>query len=537
VVDERGEALTLYTLSGAPREAFEKFGHPRATPIFGPTFRGEAIIRLDDVRKDPRYGRMAPYHGMPPGHLPVRSYLAVPVISRSKEVLGGLIFGHPEPGVFTERSERLVSGVAAQAAVAIDNARLYEAAQKAAAEREQLLESERHARTIAETASREKDDFLATLSHELRTPLTAILGWAHLLNRDNASEQDFRKGLEVIERNARAQTRLIEDLLDMSRITSGKMRLNVQPVLPSTFIEAAVETVRPAAEAKGVRLECVLDPRAGPMNGDPDRLQQVMWNLLSNAIKFTPRGGKVQVVAQRVESHIEATVSDSGAGIAPEVLPHLFERFRQADASTTRQFGGLGLGLAIVKNLVEMHGGTVVATSDGLGRGATFRVCLPLAAVGWAAPAHSPHQAKPTNRTAPTSSDVDLTGLKILVVDDQPDARELVSRVLRDHNAEVTSAGSAEEGLTLLQRSRPDVLISDIGMPSVDGYEFLRRVRALGRGTGGSIPAIALTAFARSEDRTRALREGFQVHVAKPVEPEELVVSVASLVRRQRDLG
>ncbi len=536
-VDERGEVLTLYTLSGAPREAFEKFGHPRATPIFGPTFRGEGAIRLDDVQKDPRYGRMGPHHGMPPGHLPVRSYLAVPVISRSKKVLGGLFFGHPEPRMFTERSERLVSGVAAQAAVAIDNARLYDASMKAAQEREQLLESERHARTVAEVASREKDDFLATLSHELRTPLTAILGWAHVLSKGKTAEEDLRRGLEVIERNARAQTHLIEDLLDMSRITSGKMRLSVQPVLPATFIEAAVETVRPAAEAKGVRLECVLDPNAGPISGDPDRLQQVMWNLLSNAIKFTPRGGKVQVIAQRVNSHIEVNVSDSGAGITPELMAHLFERFRQADASTTRQSGGLGLGLAIVKNLVEMHGGTVNATSAGLGKGSNFCVCLPLAAVGWADPAHRREHPGRRLGAYQNSVEINLTGIKVLVVDDQIDARELVSRVLTDHHAEVIAVGSAEEALTVLQSSQPDVLISDIGMPSVDGYELMRRVRALERGTAGAIPAIALTAFARSEDRTRALREGFQVHIAKPVEPEELVASVASVIRRKNELA
>jgi PAS domain S-box-containing protein len=254
--DERGDAFMLYALSGAPREAFDKLGHPRATPLFGPTFKGDGPILCDDVLKDPRYGKMGPHAGMPHGHLPVRSYLAVPVVSRSGEVIGGLFFSHPETGVFTERSERIISGVAAQAAVAIDNARLYEAAQNAAREREMLLASERSARTEAERMSEMKDEFLATLSHELRTPLSAILGWSHILQRGTANEADLRKGLDVIERNARVQAQLIEDLLDMNRITSGKVRLDIQPVDPLTFIEAALETVRPAADAKGIRLDC-----------------------------------------------------------------------------------------------------------------------------------------------------------------------------------------------------------------------------------------------------------------------------------------
>jgi PAS domain S-box-containing protein len=534
VIGDDGEAFMLYTLSGAPREAFEKFGQPRATALFGPTFRNEGPIRVDDVLADPRYGQSGPHHGMPPGHLPVRSYLAVPVVSRSGEVIGGLFFGHPDVGVFTEPSEQLVKGIASQAAMAIDNARLYEASVKAGKEREMLLESERHARGAAERASRMKDEFLATLSHELRTPLSSILGWSQLLRMRPPDPAELRKGLETIERNARMQTQLIEDLLDMSRITSGKVRLDVQPVQPSAFLEAALETVRPAAEAKGVRLEQVVDPRAGPVSGDPSRLQQVMWNLLNNAIKFTPKGGKVLATVSRVNSHIELGVTDTGQGIEPEFLAHVFERFRQSDSSSTRQHGGLGLGLAIVKHLVELHGGSIRVDSAGLGKGATFTVQLPLAGVR-----RQEGRNDHPGTAAPAAVDlktIDLSGIKVLVVDDQPDARELIARVLLECRAEVFVADCALEALRLLQLERPDVLVSDIGMPDVDGYELLRRVRALGAEQGGRTPAIALTAFARSEDRTRALQHGFQVHVSKPVEPSELIVTVASVAGRAGSL-
>jgi PAS domain S-box-containing protein len=533
--DETGDSFMLFTLSGASRAAFEKFGQPRATPLFGPTFNGADPIRCDDVLQDPRYGKMGPHHGMPAGHLPVRSYLAVPVISRSGEVIGGLFFGHPEKGVFTERTERIIVGVAAQAAVAIDNSRLYEAAQRAADERKRLLESERSARSAAERMSALKDEFLATLSHELRTPLSAILGWSHILRRGVKSEADLQKGLDTIERNARMQTRLIEDLLDMSRIASGKVRLDIQPVAPVAVIEAAIETVRPAADAKGIRLDKLLDPAAGPISGDPARLQQVVWNLLSNAIKFTPKEGKVQVVLERVNSHVEISVADSGIGIKPEFLAHVFERFRQADASTTRTHGGLGLGLSIVKNLVELHGGTVHAHSEGEGRGATFAVHLPLAIMYLGANGGSRVHPQTPLLVAHDFRVPDLSGIRVLVVDDEADARELIKRVLSECDAEVISAGSAAEALELVRKHRPHVLVSDIGMPDVDGFELLKRVRALGEAAGGKVPAIALTAFARSDDRTRALRAGFLVHVSKPVEPSELVATVATVAGRTGD--
>ncbi len=378
VTDELGDAFLLYTLSGAPREAFGSFGNPRATPLFGPTFRGQPPIRIDDVLSDPRYGTMAPHHGMPKGHLPVRSYLAVAVKSRTGEVIGGLFFGHSRPGVFTERAERLVAGVAAQAGIAIDNARLYEAAQRAAEERKALLESERAARSAAERLSEVKDEFLATLSHELRTPLNAILGWSQVLRTGRKDEGDIVRGLETIERNARVQAQLIEDLLDMSRINSGKLLLEIGSVDPATVIDAAIETVRPAADGKGIRLSRDYHPAVGAVQVDPGRLQQVIWNLLSNAIKFTPRDGEARITTRRAGANLEIAVTDTGIGIAPDFLPYLFERFRQGDSSTTRRFGGLGLGLSIVKSLVEMHGGSVAASSAGEGHGTTITVQLPL---------------------------------------------------------------------------------------------------------------------------------------------------------------
>ncbi len=523
-----GEAFTLYTLSGAPREAFEKLGHPRSTGILGPTFRGEGVIRVADIRLDPRYGQMAPHHGMPPGHLPVASYLAVPVVARTGQVVGGLFFGHQDTGVFTERSERLIVGIAAQAAIAIDNARLYEDVKRSADERAALLESERLARAEIERVGLVKDEFLATLSHELRTPLNAVLGWSEFLLSRVHDDGDTRHGLETIARNARAQAQLIDDLLDMSRIVSGKIRLDVQRVDLSPIVEAALDSVRPSADAKGIVVRRTIDPNAGPVFGDPNRLQQVIWNLLSNAVKFTSRDGKIDVIVQRVNSHVEITVHDTGIGISAEFLPHMFERFRQGDSSTKRKYGGLGLGLSIVKQLVELHGGHVTAASGGVGKGATFLVSLPLRAVHVAGvPREHPTSPKPPGLRAP---EISLDGIHVLVVDDEVDARELVRSVLGAASAKVLVAASADEGFELLKTHRPDVIVSDIGMPERDGYELIRDIRALSTAAGGKTPAIALTAFARSEDRTRAMLAGYQVHVSKPIEPQELVATIKSLV-------
>ena len=532
VSDETGDSLQLSTLSGASREAFAHFGQPRATGVFGPTLRGEPPVRSDDILRDPRYGQFGPHHGLPPGHLPVRSYLAVPVVARSGDVIGGLFFGHPEPGVFTQRSQNIITGIATQAAVAIDNARMYEAAQRGAEERERLLESERSARDLAERMSALKDDFLATLSHELRTPLSAIMGWIHILRRGVKNPDDVQKGLDTIERNSRAQVQLIDDLLDMNRIASGKVRLDIQPVEPIQFIDAALETVRPAADGKGVRIERLLDPSVGPIPGDPGRLQQVMTNLLSNSIKFTPRGGKVQVMLARVGSHVEITVVDTGIGIQSAFVDHVFERFRQADASSTRKYGGLGLGLSIVKSLVELHGGTVRAASDGEGLGARFSVHLPVPLARGYGTGYGQRQPDSRDPLAAPFHPPDLSGLTVLVVDDDPDGRELARRLLSECAAKVVVAGSAAEALALFKANRPDVLVSDIGMPEMDGFELLRRLRAMGQERGGHLPAIALTALARSEDRTRALQAGFVAHLSKPVEPPELLATVASAAGR-----
>jgi PAS domain S-box-containing protein len=399
-------------------------------------------------------------------------------------------------------------------------------------ERERLLDAERAARSDAERASRLKDEFLATLSHELRTPLNAILGWSQILRRRSRQDEEVSNGLAIIERNSRVQAQLIEDLLDMSRIISGKLRIDVQRVELAEVVNAAIEAVRPAADAKEIPLQKVLDTHMPPFRGDPARLQQVVWNLLSNAVKFTPKGGKVQVTLQRVNSHVEITVADTGAGIKPEFLPYVFDRFRQADSSTTRRYGGLGLGLAIVKNLVELHGGKVYARSPGEGKGSTFVIELPLSVVH--VPDNDrgrehPRHVDSTSAREPICDHDALVGVSVLVVDDEEDARNLIARVLQECKATVNVASSAEAAIELLQRERPMVLLSDIGMPGEDGYEFIRRVRLLPAANGGGTPAAALTAFARSEDRTRALRAGYQSHVAKPVEPSELVTVVASL--------
>jgi PAS domain S-box-containing protein len=533
VLDETGASYMLYTLSGVPAEAFAHFPMPRATDLFGPTFRGEGTVLIADVKKDPRYGKNSPYYGMPEGHLPVTSYFAVPVISRSGEVYGGLFFGHPDEGVFNERAVRIVEGLSAQAAVAMDNARLFEALTRARAEAETAAAEKERLYREAQESSRLKDEFLATISHELRTPLTAILGWAHMLRTGQFNDDSTRKALETIERNARAQAQLIDDLLDVSRIITGKLRIDVRQVDPNSFVEAAIEAVRPAAEAKGVRMQKIMDTGVVSVSADPVRLQQVVWNLLSNALKFTPRGGRVQVRLERVNSHIEITVSDTGAGIVPEFLPHVFDRFRQADQRTTRQHGGMGLGLAIVRHLVELHGGTVRAESAGEGQGSTFTVLLPVAPV-YQAGIEGGRVHPAARDMLPSFECVDrLDGLRVLVVDDEPDTRELLKAGLGQSGAEVTVAGSVDEALEAMRVAMPDLLISDIGMPGEDGYEFIRRVRAQSGENGGRVPAIALTAYARVEDRMQALRAGYQMHVPKPVEMAELVAVAASLVQRR----
>ncbi|WP_434047087.1 MULTISPECIES: hybrid sensor histidine kinase/response regulator [Sorangium] len=407
------------------------------------------------------------------------------------------------------------------------------AQKRAEEERRALLAATQAARREAEAASHLKDEFLATMSHELRTPLTAVLGWVRMLRTGNLAEDRRERALETVERNAQAQAQLVDDLLDISRIMAGKLRLDVQPVELAVVIDAALEVVRPAADAKGVRLEPVLDPGVGPVAGDAGRLQQVVWNLLSNAVKFTSRGGVVRVRLERAEGSAGIVVSDTGKGIDPSFLPYVFEQFRQAESGTTRKHGGLGLGLTIVKSLVEMHGGTAQALSDGEGRGATFIVRLPLAAP----PDRAGDRGRPGLSGLSGESDrpPELRDLNVLVVDDEDDTRELLVTMLEQCGARVTAVSSTAEALLALKALQPDVLISDIAMPGEDGYALIRKIRALPAKSGGRTPAVALTAYARTEDRTRALRAGFNTHVPKPIEQAELLAVLANISRAREE--
>jgi signal transduction histidine kinase/ActR/RegA family two-component response regulator len=397
------------------------------------------------------------------------------------------------------------------------------------AHREGLLRRAQEALAAAEAADRAKDQFLAVLSHELRTPLNAVYGWARMLrSRQIQDAEQVNRALEVIERNANAQVQLVDDLLDVSRVITGKMRLDVRAVEPRRVVEAALDAVRPAAEAKSIRLQYLLDPRAGPVMGDPDRLQQIVWNLLINAVKFTPKDGRVQVHLQRVNSHVEIVVSDTGQGIAPAALPFIFERFRQADSSSTREHSGLGLGLALVKHLVEMHGGGVTAHSAGEGTGATFIVNLPLAIADVS--------TGPPTRVHPTAAVLEpvpggsrLDGVRVLLVDDDPDSLDLASAILTTAGADVRTCRAASDALEALRVWRPDVLVSDIEMPEEDGYSLIRKVRAMEARSGGATPAVALTAYGRMQDRVQSLAAGYSMHVPKPVDPGELTTIIASL--------
>jgi PAS domain S-box-containing protein len=494
-------AATDYTLSShavPPRDVVKRFLERRWDTLVTSTFSRDGAIRLDDV------------HDAADARWVIRSFLAVPVKTAAGEVLGGLLFGSSASSAFSDQHERIASAIAAWASLALENARLYLAARD---------------------ADRLKDEFLAVLSHELRTPLNAIVGYARMLRGGFLSGVKMERGLETLERNANALTQIVEDVLDISRIVAGKIRLDVQPVDLSTIVQNAASTVQPAADAKSIRIETIVDPGVGPVSGDPGRLQQVAWNLLTNAVKFTPKNGRVQVRVERVNSHIEVAVSDTGVGINPEFLPYVFERFRQADGSLSRKAGGLGLGLSIVRHIVEMHGGSVLAASDGEGRGATFKVRLPLMIVH-ASTAEGKREHPRTEAAPPLAALADLTGVRVMAVDDEEDALGLLRVVLEAAGAEVITSSSAEAALDRIAAARPHVLVVDLGMPAVDGFQFITRLRGSDDAEIRNIPAAALTAFARSEDRTKALRSGFEMHLAKPVDPGELVASVATLVRR-----
>jgi PAS domain S-box-containing protein len=442
-------------------------------------------------------------------HLGFRSAMVVPLLCRGR-VLGVIGFIAAASGrQFSALDQSLAEDLARRVALAVENGRLYQQAQE---------------------ANRAKDEFLATVSHELRTPLNAMLGWARMLRGGKLDEATYARALETIERNAKAQAKLIEDILDVSRIIMGKLRLNFQPVELAPVIESVLDAARPTAENKGVLLESLLDPLSGSISGDPDRLQQVAWNLVSNAVKFTPKGGRIEVRLERPGSRIQLTVSDTGKGIRPDFLPHIFERFSQAESTSTRSHGGLGLGLAIVRHLVELHGGTVQAESQGEGRGATFVVTLPIRAVHLGA--DDLERGFPTEAGGPSETVKPLDGVHVLVVDDESDARDLLTLVLNQHGAEVTAVAAAAAALEEMGHLLPDVIVCDIGMPDEDGYSFISKVREMEPERGGRIPAVALTAYTRPEERMRALQGGYETYVPKPIEVTELVAVVASLARR-----
>jgi signal transduction histidine kinase len=485
-VDENGEDYLLYTLSGAPREAFDKFGHPRATRVFAPTFHGEGPVRSDDITKDPRYGSMGPHHGMPPGHLPVRSYLAVAVKSRSGEVHGGLFFGHPESGKFTERSERLVVGIAAQAAIAIDNARLYEA----------LREDDRR-----------KDEFLATLAHELRNPLAPIRQAAVISSAPNATGQQKAWAHEVITRQVQNMALLLEDLLDISRITRGTLELRKERTTLAHVVSTAVETARPAIDGKRHHLEVRLPSQELVLDADPLRLSQVLSNLLTNAAKYTDPDGHICLIAQVTGDDLVIRVTDDGIGISREALPKIFAMFSQV--ASARSGGGLGIGLALSRGLVEMHGGQVVASSQGLGKGSEFTVRLPLQRVEAAPrPADAAPEIVPTRQR------------RVLVADDNLDAGESLAMLLRLDGHEVQVASNGPEALALFDRMNPEIAILDIGMPGLTGYEVAQRIRA--QKLARPVTLIAVTGWGQEADKARAAESGFDHHFTKPIEPESL---------------
>lgn len=447
-------------------------------------------------------------------HLNSGSWIVVPLRVQNT-VFGALTLAYSDSGrTYAEADLRLAGELARRASVAIDNARLYALSQDE--------------RSKVEAATRAKDEFVAMVSHELRTPLNAILGWARLMRAGSLPEAKWEHAIEVIERNANAQSHLVTDLLDISRVITGKLRINPAQVDLANVVEMAVESVRPAAEAKRITLE-VDSPSGALVRGDGDRLQQVVWNLLANAVKFTPKQGTVGVRIRKIESDIEITVEDTGQGIPPSFLPHVFESFRQLDSSASRPYGGLGIGLSIAKHLVELHGGSITARSEGAGRGACFMVRLPVSSMvsttfGVSKPAT---QSSTASGALPTG----LGSIRVLVVDDEPDARELVAYVLESCGMEVRLAGSAAEALGVLTTFTPSVIVSDIGMPDEDGYVLIRQIRTLSAVDKKNIPVIALTAFARNEDRTKALVEGFNMHMAKPVEPTALVTAVSDLAR------
>jgi signal transduction histidine kinase/CheY-like chemotaxis protein len=513
--DANGEAFLLYTLSGAPREAFQGFGQPRATPVFGPTFHGGAPVRSDDITKDSRYGRMGPHHGMPPGHLPVRSYLAASVVSRSGEVIGGLFFGHSTPGMFSARTEELIGTFAGQAAIAIDNARLYDMAQKAAQERESLLASERAARAEAERHNKMKDEFLAMLAHELRNPLAPITSAAQLLRLPEVNEGLRLKASHIISRQVRHMTELVDDLLDVSRVTRGLVKLESEVLDLNKVAMAAVEQARPHIEER--RHALVIDLPADPVQveGDRTRLIQVLVNLLNNSAKYTPAGGRITLSVACNGASSQVRVCDNGSGIDAQLLPHVFDLFTQADRAPDRSQGGLGIGLALVKSIVRMHDGSVAAHSDGAQQGTTMTVTLPLAL----APAQMGAAPRPAGIAGETRP------LSITIVDDNLDAGQSLAVLLRAHGHVVQVYEDASTTLRAPEVEGTEVFILDIGLPDMTGYELARRLRRQPGHAGAMF--VALTGYGQERDRELSRQAGFDHHLVKPVDIAKLTQILA----------
>jgi PAS domain S-box-containing protein len=503
VTNEQGESYLLYTLSGAPREAFDKFGLPRNTPVFRPTFVGEGIVRSPDITKDPRYGTMAPHNGMPPGHLPVRSYLAVPVISRAGEVLGGLFFGHPEPNVFTDRAERIVSGVAVQAAIAMDNARLYEAAQR------EISRRERAEAALRETDER-KDQFLATLAHELRNPLAPIRQAAMISKAAGATDAQKRWSHDVISRQVHHMSLLLDDLLDISRITRGTLDLRMEMTDLAAIIDAAIETARPSIDAKRHTFSAELPPEPIHFAADPLRLAQVLSNLLTNAAKYTDAGGSIKLRASADEETVTVEVIDTGIGLAPDTVAQVFTMFSQVKSGEDRSEGGLGIGLALSRGLIDLHGGSIEARSAGVGLGSEFVVKLPRRSITSGNRASLPMASE---RNAPRKR-------RVLIADDNRDAAESLATLLRMDGHEVAVVHDGKQALATFQQFIPEVALLDIGMPELNGYEVARQVRqgSLGR----AVMLIAITGWGKEADKARALAAGFNHHFTKPVEPDRI---------------
>jgi signal transduction histidine kinase/ActR/RegA family two-component response regulator len=502
-VDESGENYRLYTLSGAPKEAFDRFPHPRATEIFAPTFNGEGVIRLADVTEDPRYGKTPPYYGQPPGHLPVRSYLAVPVMSRSGEVLGGLFFGHEEPGVFTEWDEHVLIGITAQAAIAIDNARLYQESRDAEKKLREQAEELRQ-------RDRAKDEFLAMLAHELRNPLAPIMNAVYVMEMREIADPVVDRARGVIQRQVQQMTRLVEDLLDVSRITRGKIELKKDEIDLRSVVENALQTSRPILQERKHDLRVGVPDVPLTVYGDATRLEQVLVNLLNNAAKFTEPGGTISLDAERQEETVTVRVRDTGKGIPQDMLPRIFDLFHQVDPTVDRAQGGLGLGLTLVDRLVRMHSGTVAAFSEGPGKGSEFVVRLPLS--------ERPQQeiVSPPR----SSEDREKTPLNVLIVDDNEDAAETLSQLLEMWGHYVRPVYTGEEALKAIKEKAPDLVFLDLGLPDLDGLQIAKRLK--GEPATAMIPLIALSGYGQERDRQQSREAGFDHHLVKPVDPEQL---------------